>query len=152
MEYSSGGEVFDHLVLHGRMREKEARVKFRQVKTKSLVHEMISSYLLYVSVHLSIFNVLLFLFYYSTYRPSVWRWIESVFTCPNQALAFFYSTRRCSSRYYHHHVDSTDQPVIHFWGFCCFILFLFFCIFSPAVSSYRNREDTLSCNGVCFRG
>jgi len=31
MEYASGGEVFDYLVLHGRMKEKEARSKFRQV-------------------------------------------------------------------------------------------------------------------------
>jgi serine/threonine protein kinase len=37
MEYASGGEVFDYLVLHGRMKEKEARAKFRQVITYYLL-------------------------------------------------------------------------------------------------------------------
>jgi MAP/microtubule affinity-regulating kinase len=31
MEYSSGGELYDYLVVHGRMKEKEARAKFRQI-------------------------------------------------------------------------------------------------------------------------
>nr|XP_008121790.1 PREDICTED: serine/threonine-protein kinase SIK3 isoform X2 [Anolis carolinensis] len=30
-EYASGGEIFDHLVAHGRMAEKEARKKFKQI-------------------------------------------------------------------------------------------------------------------------
>ncbi|XP_069115952.1 serine/threonine-protein kinase SIK3-like isoform X2 [Argopecten irradians] len=30
-EYASGGEIFDHLVAHGRMNEKEARRKFKQI-------------------------------------------------------------------------------------------------------------------------
>lgn len=31
MEYVSGGELYDYLVAHGRMKEKEARAKFRQI-------------------------------------------------------------------------------------------------------------------------
>lgn len=31
MEYVSGGELYDYLVVHGRMKEKEARAKFRQI-------------------------------------------------------------------------------------------------------------------------
>uniref|UniRef100_A0AAQ4PEE1 MAP/microtubule affinity-regulating kinase 3 n=1 Tax=Gasterosteus aculeatus aculeatus TaxID=481459 RepID=A0AAQ4PEE1_GASAC len=45
MEYASGGEVFDYLVSHGRMKEVEARAKFRQIvsavhycHTKKIVH------------------------------------------------------------------------------------------------------------------
>lgn len=34
MEFASGGEVFDYLVAHGRMKEKEARSKFRQVSVR----------------------------------------------------------------------------------------------------------------------
>ncbi|KAJ3213166.1 hypothetical protein HDU67_003219 [Dinochytrium kinnereticum] len=31
MEYASGGELYDYLVVHGKMKEKEARAKFRQI-------------------------------------------------------------------------------------------------------------------------
>jgi MAP/microtubule affinity-regulating kinase len=31
LEYVSGGEVFDYLVAHGRMKEKDARKHFRQI-------------------------------------------------------------------------------------------------------------------------
>ncbi|KAJ3087093.1 Serine/threonine-protein kinase par-1 [Quaeritorhiza haematococci] len=31
MEYCSGGELYDYLVVHGKMKEKEARAKFRQI-------------------------------------------------------------------------------------------------------------------------
>lgn len=31
MEYASGGELYDYLVVHGKMKEKDARAKFRQI-------------------------------------------------------------------------------------------------------------------------
>jgi MAP/microtubule affinity-regulating kinase len=31
MEYINGGELYDYLVAHGRMKEKDARSKFRQI-------------------------------------------------------------------------------------------------------------------------
>ncbi|ESO00628.1 hypothetical protein HELRODRAFT_131017, partial [Helobdella robusta] len=40
-EYASGGEIFDHIVAHGRMNEKEARKKFKQiVSAVSYCHKM----------------------------------------------------------------------------------------------------------------
>ena len=31
MEYVTSGELYDYLVVHGKMKEKEARIKFRQI-------------------------------------------------------------------------------------------------------------------------
>ena len=46
--YVSTGEVFDYLVAHGRMKEKEARVKFRQVKN-NYIHVFV--YVKMLSLH-----------------------------------------------------------------------------------------------------
>nr|XP_032811843.1 MAP/microtubule affinity-regulating kinase 3-like isoform X4 [Petromyzon marinus] len=63
MEYASGGEVFDYLVAHGRMKEKEARAKFRQIVSavqychqKNIVHRDLKAenLLLDVDMHIKI--------------------------------------------------------------------------------------------------
>lgn len=54
MEYASGGELYDYLVVHGKMKEKEARAKFRQILSavnychkKRVIHRDLKVFLVY---------------------------------------------------------------------------------------------------------
>ncbi|KAM3923471.1 serine/threonine-protein kinase SIK3 [Leptodactylus fuscus] len=60
-EYASGGEIFDHLVAHGRMAEKEARKKFKQIVTavhfchcRNIVHRDLKAENLLLDANLNI--------------------------------------------------------------------------------------------------
>ncbi|XP_037715418.1 MAP/microtubule affinity-regulating kinase 3-like [Drosophila subpulchrella] len=61
MEYASGGELFDHLVKNGRMKEPDARVLFRQLvsaiqycHSKSVVHRDLKGENLLLDQHMNI--------------------------------------------------------------------------------------------------
>ena len=52
MHYVFPGEVFDYLVAHGRMKEKEARVKFRQVSNDcDLEGELFDTIIAMIPIH-----------------------------------------------------------------------------------------------------
>ncbi|XP_043936903.1 serine/threonine-protein kinase SIK3 [Protopterus annectens] len=60
-EFASGGEIFDHLVAHGRMAEKEARKKFKQIVAavhfchcRNIVHRDLKAENLLLDANLSI--------------------------------------------------------------------------------------------------
>ncbi|KAJ3122404.1 MAP/microtubule affinity-regulating kinase 3 [Nowakowskiella sp. JEL0407] len=61
MEYASGGELYDYLVVHGKMKEKEARAKFRQILSavsychkKRVIHRDLKAENLLLDVNLDI--------------------------------------------------------------------------------------------------
>jgi len=61
MEYASRGELFDHLVKNGRMRERDARVLFRQLvsaiqycHSKFVVHRDLKAENLLLDQHMNI--------------------------------------------------------------------------------------------------